>query len=212
MTQAEAISMNDRVVTFEGYDGSGKSTLIEALRDSYPEKLLRIVGRKTEPELRLISNAIEDAALLQPDAEIMLRFALETERQRLVRGALPANDLVILDRGIISVLAWFDYLRVSRQNFDALISASLKQRSNSLLVVCTADFETCWSRIESKPSLSKKERLGREVNRGYYDQYARNVNRSADAYGGVLFVDTTRYSLEESTVRVREELAKNGLP
>jgi thymidylate kinase len=208
----EVVKMNRQVVIFEGYDGAGKSSLIRAVRDSYPEKSIRVVGRKTEPELQLISSAIEDeSGHLQHDTEIMLRFALETARQHIVRKALAGNDLVMLDRGITSLLSWLDYYDVPQLQYEAFANQQLKHCEGSLLVVCVADFELCWSRIEAKGLQSKKERLGREVNRRFYDQYVTNVSRLAGKHGSVIYVDTASQSLDESAARVREELTRRGL-
>jgi thymidylate kinase len=191
--------MDNHIVVFEGYDGSGKTSLIKDLRERSADGRIRVVGRKNEPELRLMSSAIEDESeWLQHDTEILLRFALETGRQHIVRAALSSNELVVLDRGVPSLVSWIDYYQLPRSPFEALERECLKLYHNALLVVCVADFETCWSRIEEKESLSKKERLGREVNRRFYEQYVANVERLACLHAEVVHIDTASRNLSES--------------
>lgn len=204
--------MNDRLIVFEGYDGSGKSSLIREVRDNYRELPIRIVGRKSEPELQVISAAIEDEKGCIPhDAEILLRFALEAARHEIIRAALLANRVVMLDRGAPSLISWIDYYALPQPRYDALIAECVKHSQGALLIACVADFDTCWSRVAAKPSLSKKERLGREANRRFYDQYMTNLARLACEYD-VVEVDTASQSLAAGVAQVGRELAKRGLP
>lgn len=198
---------NCRLVIFEGYDGAGKSSLIRTVCDSLTVQPIRIVGRKTEPNLIPISSAIEnESGQLRPDAEILLRFALETARQEIVRQAASSGSLIMLDRATPSLLAWIDYYGLQWSQYEALARMQLDFYRNALLVICLADFETCWSRIESKEIHSKKERLGREINRRYYDLYMANLNRYAVEFQQVVSVDCVGQSLSDSAAQIKREV------
>ena len=93
---------NSRVYIFEGYDGAGKSTLIEKIRIALRRRSVRVLGRKAEPELAQISRLIEQPEPpLSHDTEFLLRVALEIERVHLVERSICEADFVFMDRGPI---------------------------------------------------------------------------------------------------------------
>src|SRR5690606_26656131 len=166
--------MDGHLIIVEGYDGSGKSSLVDGLRRSLgPQTDVRSIGRKDEPRLKPISELIEDEhSQLERDTEMLLRIALETQRQHLVRRALQVSGVVILDRGMLSLRAWLDYYDIPHGAFEELLNKLQNSVFDANYVFCQADFETCWSRVENAERRgSKKERLGKDRNRTFYDQY-----------------------------------------
>lgn len=205
--------LSKNFVVFEGYDGSGKSSLIDAVRAT-SERKVRVIGRKAEPELVDIARILErEDVRPSPHVEMLLRIAVEAEREDIVARSLLSEDLVICDRGIVSLVSWFDYLGVSREPYNAALETLLDQHRRAVTIVCTADFDTCWERSSSRPASkqSRKDRLGKDVNRRYFAQYEANVRRYADSGSDMVFVDTENCDITESASTVLRALGARGL-
>lgn len=202
-----------RFLTFEGYDGSGKSTLIDQIHAAWSSPTpLRVVGRKNEPQLRGISRAIEtDDLRHSPEVEMMLRIALEKERGHIVRTAVTSGALVVCDRGIVSLVSWFDYLDVDRAPYRSIVSPIEDRYRDAVTIVCSADFDTCWSRIEDRPERSSKELLGPDANRLFFSQYQSNLDYYASKDFDIVLIDTVALSIDEAAGRAVEHLASRGL-
>lgn len=184
--------MNENLLILEGYDGSGKSTLAKEIAAALSSrgKRVRIMGRKNEPALIPISNLIENTVPpLLPESEILLRAALEFERLRLVEKASERFDMIILDRGPLSAKAWVRYFDLNPRVFSPAFVHIEQALKNSITVFCSCSFETCWARIQEKPQKSKKELLGKELNREWYDRYMCTV-RSSRTVQRKIVVDT----------------------
>ncbi|WP_181954341.1 dTMP kinase [Kocuria coralli] len=180
-----------KVVVFEGYDGSGKSTLISELRRRLPNASIRVVGRKAESQLVDIAKILErEDQRPDPNAEILLRIAVEFERLGIVSESLQHNDIVVCDRGFVSLVSWLDYLGVERAAFESLLVQLGDYYQSALTLVCEADFETCWTRSSQREQLSRKDRLGKEVNRRYFEQYDANIHAYAASNPGCVMIDT----------------------
>ncbi|MBF6171109.1 dTMP kinase [Nocardia blacklockiae] len=204
--------MYRKFVTFEGYDGSGKSTLIETVRTRLSEKDIRVVGRKAEPELLGISRVVEREDLRpHPEVELLLRISLEAERKYVIEQALLDHDMVICDRAVISLLSWFGYLQVEREQFEPLLQKLVDYHRNSVTIVCNADFDTCWSRIGDKSSKSWKERQGVDANRRYFGMYEESIRLYKDAEADLVFVDTAGLSVDESAAQIVDALVSRGV-
>lgn len=201
-----------RFIVLEGYDGAGKSTIINALRTSLPERSIRVVGRKNEPELADISRILErDDLRPDPKVEMLLRIASEVERQNVITRSLSTHEVVLLDRGVVSLVSWFDYLDVPRKPYEPLLKRLREFHQNALTVVCRADFETCWERSSIRSEQSRKDRLGKDVNRRYFSLYEANVESHAKSGSDIVFIDTVGVNVTQSTDLVLEALESRGL-
>jgi thymidylate kinase len=199
------------LVVFEGYDGAGKTSLIEAVRGLLSGQNVRIIGRKNEPELRDISRAVERVELPpHVDVELLLRISLEIERTYIVDREIAVGNLAFYDRGLISLRSWFDYHEVRSDDYEPLLRRLLDFHRDSITVVCKADFETCWSRISEKPEKSWKERQGVDDNRRYFSMYEGNIRRYA-AESEMLVIDTVGLSIAQSAAEVVRFLASRRL-
>jgi len=110
------LSGRGRLVTFEGGEGSGKSTQAAALAARL-EAAARPAVRLREPGGTPLGEALRDLLLhggpeITPEAELLLFLAARAELVRLqVRPALDAGQVVICDRFSDSTLAYQGYGR-----------------------------------------------------------------------------------------------------
>ena len=102
-------------VTFEGLDGSGKSTQIRLLAGAL-EKLGYAVLQTREPGGTVVSNAVRELVLdpahkeMSPRAEALLYNAARAQLvHQVIRPALAAGTIVLCDRFGDSTLAYQGY-------------------------------------------------------------------------------------------------------
>lgn len=190
----------NNVILFEGYDGSGKSTLITAFREMNANKRITVVGRKDEPSLRELSLLIERGSpRLSNQAEILARFALEFERMQLIKSASGDNDLVLVDRTFLSVRSWSNYYGVNGPQYDILANEMIAALSGATLVVCHCPFAVCWHRIEARPIKSRKEAMGVDENVHFYRMFYENCLVYERSQNGLIWVNIrTDVSVRES--------------
>jgi len=169
------------------------------------------IGRKDEPQLRPISALIEsESAGFGSDTEMLLRISLETQRQHVIRRALDLQGLVLLDRGTISLRSWVDHYGLALNDYQHSLSRLEQLVVTAPHLFCTADFETCWSRIDKPHRVkSKKEKLGKAINREFYRQYNRNARAFSERVGPMLVINTVRYSVRECVSYAIAELNRN---
>ena len=199
--------MNERLLIFEGYDGSGKGTLINELARVCRGKI-RIIGRKDETGLKGMAQLIESSAVpLSRDAEMLLRLAIEFERLLLVAECSPNFDALILDRGLLSVKSWVDYYNLDPETYAGLFEVIEHSLEGATLFLCCCDFETCWSRIKDRNHKSRKELLGKRINQMWYQKYTQNCDAFCNARYKTVRVDTTcgiQQSLDTVVSNIRD--------
>jgi dTMP kinase len=101
MQQAEPQDAQARFITFEGVDGAGKSTQIEALAARLHERGRDFV-RTREPGGTPLGERLRELMLgdaMAPMTETLLMFAARSEHlERVIRPALAAGRWVLCDR------------------------------------------------------------------------------------------------------------------
>jgi dTMP kinase len=102
-------------ITFEGPDGSGKTTQIQALRqaleaDGYAVMLLREPGGTTiGDQIRTVLHDVQNVDML-PNAELLLYSASRAQLVgQVIRPALADGNVVLCDRYADSTLAYQGY-------------------------------------------------------------------------------------------------------
>ena len=96
--------MNGRLVTFEGVDGAGKTTQVEAVTAALRERGFDVVATREPGGTRLGDRLREillapDEAPITPDAELLLLFAARAEHiATRIRPALARGAWVLCDR------------------------------------------------------------------------------------------------------------------
>lgn len=103
-------------ITFEGIDGSGKSTQIQLLKEML-EKRNHVVTTLREPGGNILSEQIRQLLLdskeqVDPRCELLLFTAARAQLvSSVIRPALEAGNIVICDRYIDSSVAYQGYGR-----------------------------------------------------------------------------------------------------
>lgn len=103
-------------ISFEGIDGSGKSTQLSMLREWMEERGYRVVTVR-EPGATVLSEAIRDILLsnkqsISATAELLLFSAARTQLvEKVIEPALAAGDVVLCDRYVDSTTAYQGYGR-----------------------------------------------------------------------------------------------------
>jgi thymidylate kinase len=189
------------VVAIEGYDGSGKTTLVRNLATRLTNDNLRCaeVGRTTKnssEHVAKMTNVIKGSDggqdALPSMADMHLRLARLHARIGLIT-ALDA-DIVLLDRFML-----YDLSRIPedlRERHRALFEEVAETLLVDLTLHLTADFDLLWNRVTNRhvDEISPKERLGYEHNRNAYMKFS-EVLTSQSFYRNVHEIDC-RQSIE----------------
>ena len=166
-----------KVLLFEGYDGSGKTTLISNFKQHLviEGSTFYEVDRQANKVIALLTSLIRDKDILPTDrSEILLRFAREFERLEVAKAQSIKHDFIILDRSILSAMSWISYYKNDYNLFRPLIETLIADLDGAVLVYCYTTFELSWSRVSNRGELSKKELKGQDINRAMYDNLRQN--------------------------------------
>lgn len=194
--------MSRKILLFEGYDGSGKTTLIENFEKFLREKGLTclLVGRDYNSPINTITEIIKDKeSEINPTSEILLRLARETERVKILNQELANYNYIILDRSIVSAISWVKFYEQTFNKYSEIVSEIVNLIGNCHLVYCYLPFEDTWTRVNSRTAekpLSKKEEKGKETNKKMFNALRETF---------LNFNFETINKIEISTHRTREE-------
>jgi dTMP kinase len=192
-------------VTFEGVDGSGKSTQAELAAAFLAEGVREVVATR-EPGGTPLGEAIRELLLDGPEmtawAEASLFAAARAElAERVIRPALARGAVVVSDRYIDSSLAYQGVARglgIERVlELNAAVADLLPDRTFVLLV----DEPTAAARLGRRPDRIEREGAGfrAAVQEGYREVAERFPER-------IILLDGSQ-PREEIAARIREELA-----
>ncbi len=95
-------------IVFEGGEGAGKTTALQAVAAAYPHALVTREPGGTPEGLALRALLLaDDAPVWDPGAELLLMVAARVQHvQRVIRPALAAGRLVLCDRYLGSSIAY----------------------------------------------------------------------------------------------------------
>lgn len=168
------------LITIEGADGTGKSTVIDAIRKYFENRGIEILTSR-EPGGVRISEAIRDLLLTSSYAEMdsrteALLFAA-ARRQHFVEKILPAlheNRVMVLDRFLDSSIAYQGYARgIGAENVEKINDFALEGYRPDLTLLLDMDVDAALDRIAKNPNreVNKLDREKREfhlkVREGY---------------------------------------------
>ena len=201
------------LVTFEGGEGSGKSTQIERLADFLRGEGLEVVAAR-EPGTTLVGEAVREILLetgpdqLAPETELALFLAARAQLvSEVVRPALEAGKIVLLDRYGDSSVAYqghgrgFDPEEVKA--FNAFVTRGLEP---DLTVLIDVAVEASRERARNRPP-DRIERAGdrfHERVRAGYRRLAMNEPERFVVLDGTESIETVQSAIRD---RVREALA-----
>lgn len=177
--------MSGRFITFEGIDGAGKSTHIDALAQRLRERGAEVVCTR-EPGGTALAERLRDIVLherMDALTEALLVFAARRDHvQALVAPALSRGATVLCDRFTDATFAY----QGAGRGFDAAVLAQLEQWVHGVL---QPDL-TLWMDLPAETAARRRaqarqaDRFEREdiafferVREGYAQRYAQSPQR-----------------------------------
>jgi dTMP kinase len=177
--------MSGKFITFEGPEGSGKSTQIRLLTEKLEEKGVEVVCTR-EPGGTAVGEAIRN--ILQHDAvdeplsdraELLLFTASRAQlMSRLILPTLEKGGWVLCDRFIDSTMAYQGYARgMDIETLDQINAFAISDRKPDLTILLDLEVEQGFQRLEErysdgKASADRFEREARDfhhrVREGYH--------------------------------------------
>lgn len=203
--------MDGLFVTFEGTEGSGKSTQIQLLADRLLE-LKKVVLTLREPGGTRIGEAIrhilkhaETGAGMFPETELLLMNASRAQLVReVIRPALCAGKIVLCDRYFDSTIAYQVYGRDLNPNqAQRIIDFAINECRPDLTLLLRVPLEVSESRRATRLAASGEEqdRLEGE-NRAFFERVEKGYDAIAANTGTrVRTIDATQ-SIEQVQAEV----------
>lgn len=208
-----APSADSAFLAFEGLDGSGKSTLIEALASELKKrgrrfKLTREPGgtRLAEEIRQLLLRTDHEAPVAR--TELLLYAASRAQHvANVIRPALNAGEWVLCDRFIASSVAFQSFARgLARAEVDWLNSFAIDGTKPNLTILLDLSVDESRRRRAGRESADRMEQEARafheSVRQGYLTQATENPSEW-------LVIDASQ-APEKITALVVRELEKRG--
>jgi dTMP kinase len=184
--------MKGLFITFEGTEGSGKSTQIPLLAER-----LRLMGRQVrtlrEPggtpigeEIRHTLKHSKDNQAMTPEAELLLMNASRAQLVReVIRPALAAGEVVLSDRFYDSTTAYQGYgrqldLTMVRSIIDAAVGGTRPDLTLLFLLPFDVAEERRLVRQPSLPLAIQRDRI-EEAGRSFFERAAKGYQAIAAA-------------------------------
>jgi dTMP kinase len=172
-------------ITFEGIEGSGKSTQSKKLHEFFIARKIESIltrepgGTKAGEKIReiLIDENIEK---LSPKTELLLNFAARLEHvEKLIKPALLANKTVICDRFFDSTFAY----QGSAFGLDENLISQVKEMTIgnfapdiTFLIDVPVDF--AFARIQTRADNNRYEKLGVEFHQKVRDGFLKSAKNN----------------------------------
>ena len=203
-----------KFITFEGIDGSGKSTQMRLLAESLRGEG-HVVLETVEPGGTAVGRQIRRILLdsanqdLRPTAELLLYFASRAQNvEQCILPALQAGSIVLCDRFTDSTLAYQGYARgIGTDTVLALDGIACQGLTPDLTLLIDVDIETGLARMRARNAsgTTNETRLddeSQEFHRKVRDAYLALARQHA----GRFRVIDGRGEPEEVAVRVWENV------
>jgi len=192
-------------ITFEGGDGSGKSTQIEILQGALEAMELEVLVTR-EPGGTKISENIRSLLLdpdnseMSPKTEMLLYAAARAQLvDQVIRPALDEGKVVICDRFLDSSIAYQAYGRGLGDSVETVNGPAVEECMPDITFFLEIDPEKAGDRIADRGE--EKDRIEREDD-GFRKRVAQGYSELADKYPDrIVRIDATG-SVEEIAVRI----------
>lgn len=182
--------MSGKFITFEGPEGSGKSTQIRLLADKLAEHGFKTTctrepgGTATGEAIRNILQHDAAHEALSERAELLLFTASRAQlMDQVILPTLENGDWVLCDRFIDSTLAYQGYAReMDISTLGAINDFAINGRKPDLTLLLDLDVERGFQRLEErysdgKETLDRFEREARDFHQRVRDGYHELANR-----------------------------------
>lgn len=154
-------------ISFEGIDGSGKSTQLLLLKEWLEERGHRVVTVR-EPGATMLSESIREILLsnkqtITPTAELLLFSAARTQLvEKVIQPALERGEIVLCDRFVDSTTAYQGYGRMLDMD-EVRRCNSIATRGVMPTVTYFIDvpFDQAQQRMQFHPATGEPDRMER---------------------------------------------------
>jgi dTMP kinase len=162
-------------ISFEGIDGSGKSTQLTMLREWLEERNMHVVTVR-EPGATMLSEAIREILLsnkqtITPTAELLLFSAARAQLvERVIQPALAAGDVVLCDRYVDSTTAYQGFGRqLDMEQVHLCNSLATRGVMPHVTFFIDVPYEEAQQRMHFHPSGGEPDRMERS-GRAFFDR------------------------------------------
>ena len=175
-------------ISFEGIEGSGKSTQAKILYDSLKQKEYPVILTR-EPGGTAIGNDIRQILIdkknnqIDPLTELMLNFASRIEHlQQVILPSLKNKQIVITDRFYDSTLAYQGFaMGVEIETIEKMHQLMINSIQPDITFLCDMDVEVAFQRIKSRSDNNRYEELSfdfhNKVRNGFLEIAKNNAGR-----------------------------------
>lgn len=193
--------MNGKFITFEGCEGSGKSTQIRLLSEKLKECGIDFVvtrepgGSHIAEEIRKIILDGKNTEMCDECEALLYAAARMQHLNEIVRPALNEGKLVICDRYVDSSLAYQGYARgLGEEYISAINDFALGKFSPDLTLFLDISPDAAFERKHGADKGDRMEQQGIEFHRKVYRGYL----ELADKYPRIVKVDCSGTKWETS--------------
>lgn len=190
-------------ITFEGGEGTGKTTLIKTIKTALEQKYDVITSR--EPGGSMICEAIRDVILnpiykgVTPYTEALLLAAARAQHlDEVIIPALAANKIVLCDRYIDSSLAYQGYARNLGLEFILSINRYATMNMPDLTFYIDLDPEVGMQRITHR---DKYDRLDQET-KDFHELVRKGYQEIAKIYPDRIVTIDGNQSIDDITQEI----------
>jgi len=182
--------MSGLLITFEGTEGSGKSTQIELLakRLRAGHRVVRLLrepgGTPIGEEIRHTLKHSAANRAMTAEAELLLMNASRAQLVReVIRPALAAGDIVLCDRFYDSTTAYQGYGRgLDLKMVKAVIDFAVGETRPALTFLLHVPIQVSESRRQSRQTAGEAQRdRMEEADRGFFERVEQGYKEIADA-------------------------------
>jgi len=170
--------MKHKFITFEGIEGSGKSTQSKMLHEfllakNYDAIITREPGGVPAAELIRTILLDESIAKLAAKSEIFLNFAARIEHvEKLIRPALAKGKTVISDRFFDSTFAYQGYgFGVDLALIEKVQNIALDNFIPDITFLIDVPVELAFARITERSTNNRYEKLGQDFHQKTRDGF-----------------------------------------